>query len=294
MISDGKRQELKERQFSDVFYRLVRSNMDIRGFVAYGLYKFAKISHIDHNKIETRLDGRLNSYDPDPNTINMFRQAADEFLDSMNFKLAAKAAESVHSKHLDDFVSSQADLIGKIEKRYETKVEDVSSKQSQRLFDDIKKLFHKSFWPNVRSSISGSVILAALVGLLPLGIWLTNPDYRQFVETRTISLIANLSDSQTTAIDTLIDDLDGHQRQRVLATLVDRAVAEAQEPMEILKTVLEEVDYRLISDQVNEEIVAIALRKTQDREGLLRIFWQEMQRIESAAPPVEQGESEQE
>ena len=269
--------------------------MDIRGFVAYGLYKFSKISHIDHNQIESRRDRRLNPYDPDPNTISMFHQRAEEFLENINFKFAAKAVESLHSKHLDDFVSSQADIIGEIEKRHEKNVEDVSSKQSQNLIEDIKKLIRKSFWPNVGSSISGSIILAVSVGLLlPLGIWLIKPDYRQFIETRTISFIAGLSDNQTAAIDILIDDVDDQQRQRILVDLAEKAVSEAREPMAILKIILDEVGQRSIDDRVVEDIITIALTRAKDPDRMLQtIFWQEMQRIESALPPIEGGASDQ-
>ncbi|MGI9491358.1 MAG: hypothetical protein ACR2QF_02925 [Geminicoccaceae bacterium] len=250
---------LRKRRFSSAFWRFVRHEKDIRGLIAYGLYKFHKIYHIRHHEILDRHDTRLDDFDPTPDTIDSFNERAGQFLTEINVAISTGAV-----------ASAQSDQLNRIERQVK-----------------------QSFWPNVRSSFWGSVAFAATVACLPLGLWLLNPDFRQSIETGTVRLVAGLVNQRGEAIDALIDDLEDQQRRRFLVKMLDRVVAEAPEPMVVLQTVLDEFDQRSINDRVVKEIVAVALKRARDPDQLLQtIFWQELQRIESAAPPIDGGSIE--
>ena len=248
--------KIKRRKFSSAFWYFVRHQNDIQGLIAYGLYKFHKIHHINHHEIKDRHDPRLDHFDPTPDMIEGFNEKARDCFAAINIAISTGAV-----------TSNQSDQLSRIE-----------------------RLVQNGFWPNVRSSFWGSVAFAVVVACLPLGLWLLNADFRQAIETRTVRMVAGLVDQHSEAIDVLINDLDDRQRQQLLARMIDRAVIEAPEPMVVLRAVFDGLDRRSIDDEVVQQIVAIALKRAQDRDQMMQtIFWQELQRIESAAPPNDEN-----
>lgn len=240
--------EAESKNFSSAFWWLVEHDTDVSGFVAYGLYKYHKISKIQQDGIDCRRNEALDRFGVDPYLAEVFKELADNILDEANGSVSTTAVVSAQSKQLADIAS------------------------------DVRK---KNFWRNVGASATATILLAVF---LPIIIGFLNPDLRQSIGLWIIdSSTALFIDTPTTTIDHFVAKLEARARQAYVVSILKSSGEEAVDPTFVLGAVVDNLDRRPAKDDVILHHLRESLKRAENPLEIAEKVY--LQEIKSAAPP---------
>lgn len=145
------------------FTKLVTSDTDFVGMVAYTIYKNEKLDWIAKFK-------ERNNREPNTTEVEQFNLATDSELKIQHYRDLAE-------ERVNDFIDSAtiAELT-----EYKTRLRDDAIIQSTNYLANASK---KSFWHGVGENIVAGIIGASIVTLFQLGVWLyqvkDNPEFKK-------------------------------------------------------------------------------------------------------------------
>ncbi len=150
------------------FTKLVSSDKDFVGMVAYTIYKNEKLDWIAQFKIQN------SNREPTEDELKQFNLATDSDLRIQQYRQMAETS-------VNNLVSA-------------TIVDELTQYQSTLRDDAIVKAAHKGFWQGIGENVLAGIIGAGIVTILQLAIWLyqvkDNPDFKKQA-TQQIQQIAN-------------------------------------------------------------------------------------------------------
>lgn len=109
-----------------IFSRLVKDKDDIQGHIAYAIYKFEKVSHIEEFKKEHKREPNAEEKEEfrasccNPARLEEYQKRAEMILDAFSNELLNEAANQIEAdyikkqdEHLKDIVQSSQPTMGK-------------------------------------------------------------------------------------------------------------------------------------------------------------------------------------